>query len=376
MGIKNITKLLKARNQTGIKPKHISDYAGKKIAIDFSNYMYKFVYHIKKNNYHKHHYIESMFNLITKLRQYNITPFFVYDGVPPQEKFNEIQRRIAEKQKRENKISNIVNDIMLIVNDAVGGENVTINISDATNGAKLNELIQLATSLETDDSVNDNASNTVCDKAMEIDKLSNQCLYVTNKHKKYCAALFRYLGVPYIYSGKEADDMCGFLYKNGYVDACLSEDTDMLAHGVGVVLRDYNFFTGTLNEYNLTNICTDLDIEFPEFLDMCILCGTDYHKIKNLGPKRSYNIIKEYGSIEDAMVFLKKRFNISPHFDHLNIRSMFNGYDNSIDYHNQVLQNGSIVIKEPRYDKLLKLLRISCGMDLNQTDIKSKMYLK
>ena len=43
MGIKNINTLLKAKNQTGIVSRHISYYTGKRIGIDFSNYIYKFI---------------------------------------------------------------------------------------------------------------------------------------------------------------------------------------------------------------------------------------------------------------------------------------------------------------------------------------------
>jgi len=337
MGIKNINSLLKAKNQTGIISKHISDYSGKRIAIDFSNYMYKFVYHIKKNNLHKYHYIENMYNLVKTFRRYNITPIFVYDGLVPKEKEAEVQRRIEHKEAVNEKINTLIDSLPINVNVN------SIDTSDFVNDEELLKDTELYQKIDT------------------INKLNNQTLYVTEKHKKYCAALFRYLGVPYIYSKKEADDMMGYLYKNDLIDACLSEDTDMLAHGIGVVLRNYNMFNGTLTEFNLSNICTDLNLNFNQFLDMCILCGTDYHKINGIGPKRAYSIIKKYGSIEESMEYIKEKFINNDEFNYINIRSMFNGYNSDDTYKTCI---GNLEIQEQRTEKLKQFMKVSCSIDI------------
>lgn len=386
MGIKNINMLLKAKNQTGILPKHISDYAGKKIAIDFSNYMYKFVYHIKKGNLHKYHYIENMFGLITNFRKYNIIPIFVYDGAPPQEKHKEIQRRIDQKENVNNKINNLISEITntLTISDT---ESKPENGNKVPQPLDINIIKQICDDL-TSNFITDqtdsltlhylNQDKTLNDKLLEVEKLNNQCLYVTHKHKKYCAALFRYLGVPYIYSEREADDMMGYLYKNGHVDACLSEDTDMLAHGIGVVLRNYNMFNGTVTEYNLNNICKDLSIDFSQFLDICILCGTDYYKINGIGPKRAHSIIQKYGSVMASMDYIKKRFikgNDFNTFDYKNIRNMFEGYNNSQSYANNVKERNNLKWNTPRYEKLITLLKETCDINLTTDDIKQKMNL-
>ena len=43
-----------------------------------------------------------------------------------------------------------------------------------------------------------------------------------------------------------------------------------------------------------------LDLTKDEFLDLCIMCGTDYNKnIFRVGPEKSYKYIKQYSSIEN-----------------------------------------------------------------------------
>ena len=170
--------------------------------------------------------------------------------------------------------------------------------------------------------------------------------------------------------------MMGYLYKNGHIDACLSEDTDMLAHGIGIVLRNYNMFTGTVTEYNLTNICKDLSMDFNQFLDMCILCGTDYHKINGIGPKRAHSIIIKYGSLSLSMDYIKKRFakgNDFREFNYTNIRKMFEGYNNSQTYADNVKQRNKLQLSHPRYEKLLPFIKKTCAIEFTIDEIKKKM---
>jgi len=47
------------------------------------------------------------------------------------------------------------------------------------------------------------------------------------------------------------------------------------------------------------NILIDLEINYEEFVDLCILCGCDYTcKIKGIGPINAYKLIKKYKTIE------------------------------------------------------------------------------
>jgi len=64
--------------------------------------------------------------------------------------------------------------------------------------------------------------------------------------------------------------------KEKLVYGCISEDTDLLANGSDVFIRNFNINKNEIQEYSLQNILIDLEINYEEFVDLCILCGCDY----------------------------------------------------------------------------------------------------
>ena len=43
-----------------------------------------------------------------------------------------------------------------------------------------------------------------------------------------------------------------------------------------------------------------------EFIDLCILCGCDYaSRIGGIGPVKAFKLIKDYGTLEKVLDFLK-----------------------------------------------------------------------
>ena len=86
MGIKNLNRyLLEKCSENAIKQKHLSIFSGKTLVIDTSIYLYKFA--------EEKALIENMYQLITIMRHYKIIPIFVFDGKPPKEKEELIQKR-------------------------------------------------------------------------------------------------------------------------------------------------------------------------------------------------------------------------------------------------------------------------------------------
>ena len=79
MGIKNLTSFLKSNCPQAIKEVMLRDLEGKKVAIDISIFLYKFKY--KSNNL-----IPKFVEQINKLRIHNITPIYIFDGIPSIEK--------------------------------------------------------------------------------------------------------------------------------------------------------------------------------------------------------------------------------------------------------------------------------------------------
>ena len=91
MGVKLLSKLLKTECGDCVRKVHLRQLYGEKICIDTSIYLYRY---------------KSMESLLEKIylkcsifKYYNIVPLFVFDGKPPEEKKDEINRRRENREK-------------------------------------------------------------------------------------------------------------------------------------------------------------------------------------------------------------------------------------------------------------------------------------
>jgi len=67
-----------------------------------------------------------------------------------------------------------------------------------------------------------------------------------------------------------------------------------------------------------------MELTSDEFLDFCIMCGTDYNdNIPGVGPVKAYALIKEYGSIEH--IGRQTSLDISI-LNHIKSRELFRNY--------------------------------------------------
>jgi 5'-3' exonuclease len=98
----------------------------------------------------------------------------------------------------------------------------------------------------------------------------------------------------------EAEGTCAKLCIDGRVDAVLSEDTDVMAYGSPFMLHRINMQTETVTLIRLSNVLRSLHLTPCEFMDFCIMCGTDYNSnIFMIGPDKAYRYIGIYKSIEN-----------------------------------------------------------------------------
>jgi len=95
MGIKGLAKFIKEQVPDSISKRSLSDLAGKIIAIDTNYYVYK--YTISTDDY-----LHKFLKQYEHLRSHGIKPVYVFDGKPPNEKMD-----LIEKRKRTNLRKNI-----------------------------------------------------------------------------------------------------------------------------------------------------------------------------------------------------------------------------------------------------------------------------
>jgi DNA excision repair protein ERCC-5 len=111
MGIKHLNRFIATRcDNTAIRKIHLSELSGKKIAIDASIYLYRFMSDDRL--------IEQFYLMLSIFRHYNIIPIFVFDGAAPQEKQELLKERREIKQRAEEKYNELEVQLHAIENDA------------------------------------------------------------------------------------------------------------------------------------------------------------------------------------------------------------------------------------------------------------------
>jgi flap endonuclease-1 len=250
MGIKYLNRFLQNNCKNSIKKITLMQLSNKKIVIDTSIYMYKFLTDGAL--------LENMYLLIILLRKYNIAPLFVFDGKPPKEKNQLLQQRKENKRIAENKYKELE-------------ENITIC------------------------SEKDKQKLTI-----EMNNLKKDFVRLNHKDIQDVKELIQSMGVSYIEAPGEADILCAKIVNKNLAYACLSEDMDMFVYGCKRVLRYLSLINSTIIFYDLKEILTEINIPFNDFKNICIISGTDYNIENNTNLNTTLKYYKKFNKSNET----------------------------------------------------------------------------
>lgn len=272
MGIRGLNTFIKKVCPEAIKNIKIDELNGKTVAIDSSILLYKYRYVSNINNEYSH--IIGFINRVKYYKKNNITPIFVFDGIPPKEKKITLEKRQMQKVKIKDKIK------------------------------LLEEL---------------NNSKESKDIEKEIEKLSNQVIYVTKNHILEVKKVLDYLGIIYFDAPDEAEKYCVFLQNENIVDYIVSDDTDCLTFGANKILK-----TGVTNIVQVDKeiLMNKLQYTNEKFVDFCILSGCDYcNYIPGVAINTVFTLFKKLNNIEEVKKLNKYKFDEESNYDE--IRKIF-----------------------------------------------------
>jgi len=312
MGIKNLHNFLRKMCPNVYSKVPILKYAFKKIAIDTSIFMCKY------KNTNGNNYIDSFLNLISVLRYNEIHFVFVYDTKAPPEKDNERKNRIEAREKNKLRIQNL----KTLWEDYKKKYNENEFLIEKANCSFEDENLAnfILKIFDNDDTIEKISSLKV---DIEINKLQNSLLAIRTEDFKLTKEFFKACNIPILDADGEAEATCSELVKQGFITAVLTEDTDVLAYGTPIMLHKLDLNNETVIEIDYEEILNSLKITSEQFLDFCILCGTDYnHNIPKIGPDKAYKLIKSCGNLDS----IKEKHPHLP-FEILNyekVRSLFN----------------------------------------------------
>ena len=228
MGIPYLNRfILDKCPQNTVHKIHLSELAGKTLVVDTSIYLYKYV--------GAGALLEQMYLMISIMLHYNITPIFVFDGKPPQEKHDLLVQRRIQKCEASHKC------------------------------LEIQQVLSITTSHEEKQSLQ-----------LELEHLKKQCITITMQHIQMTKELFDAYGVQYICADGEADQICAYLVVSGQAWGCVSDDMDMFVLGCPRVFRHFSLLNHNVVYYDLNIILSHLGMSFDDFKTAMILSGTDY----------------------------------------------------------------------------------------------------
>lgn len=294
MGIKDLNILL--RRKCGVEyMSHtpICNFSGQKIAVDAN--LYACVFKRGSNNY-----TASIIEFLTLLRENMIHPFFVFDGEAPDEKHEERAARSEKRAAQRARIQNIKQDFETYKHTGV--------LSDLLKAIDFKTNRRLLSHIKVPNS-------TIQEY---IDRLESQIVSITTEDFDTMKRILTLFGVPYVIAEGEGEFLCAALNRHGLVDAVFTADTDVLPCLAPTIINkiiESQFF----QVVSLHDILTKLKLTEPQFIDLCILCGTDFNKnIPKIGPHGAYDLILRYASIDN----LPPVYNTSI-LNHVRVRELF-----------------------------------------------------
>ena len=259
MGIRNLNRYLRTECPKSLKCIDLKELSGKKIAIDISIYLYKY----ESDNV----LLENIYVMLSIFIYYNITPIFIFDGKPPQEKKALLIKRKEEREGAQEEYNRIKSELAQEQN---------------TDQDKI-ELVSA------------------------LNRLKRQIVQVSKEKIEKVKALIRAYGATYYDAPGEADELCALLVIKEKVWACLSEDMDLFVYGCTRVLRYFSLIGHTAVLYDMNGILKELEMTQTEFKEVCILSGTDY----NIKQDDDYNKINLYLTLKYFKQFKSENNNKS-----------------------------------------------------------------
>jgi flap endonuclease-1 len=258
----------------------IEDLTGKVLAVDSFNVLYMFLTTIRgpdgspltdsKGRITSH--LVGLFSRFSNLMEKGIKFVFVFDGVAPELKREERERRKALKA-----------DAQKSYEEAQQQEDI------------------------------DN-----------MKKYAARTSVLTKEMIEEAKQLITAMGMPVIIAPSEGESQAAELVKNGDAYAVMSQDADSLLSGSPRTIRNLSItgrrkmpgthaFKNVVPElFDLKDNLAELDLTQDQLIILAILVGTDYNYggVKGIGPKKALALVKKHKSNFDA-IFLEAKWDES-----------------------------------------------------------------
>jgi flap endonuclease-1 len=134
-------------------------------------------------------------------------------------------------------------------------------------------------------------------KAATIARRAPRRLNIRREVYTEVAKLLDLLGVEVVYAPGEAEAQGAAMVASGAAAAITTEDSDALVFGAPLLVRGLTSAAKTVTVINEAKVRRGLGLTRLQFIDLCILLGSDYAAAPAIGAKTALRLIREYGSL-------------------------------------------------------------------------------
>jgi flap endonuclease-1 len=294
---------------------NLSDLKGKTIAIDAYITLYQFLTTIRqpdgtplmdKNGEITSHLSGFFYRNINLLLE-GIKPVYIFDGIPPELKKEEIEKRNEAKKISEEK------------------------------------YLEAKKRKDTE----------------EMKKYSSRTVKITDKIIEESKELLEAMGIPIIQAHSEGEAEAAFLARTGKVYAAASQDYDALLYATPYLIRNLTsprrkklssglYIDVKPELIDFQEVVRELDIDQDQLICLAILVGTDYNPggIKGLGQKKALEIVQKYKYPVEIFRVVSEKYNFVFEWQEIfkQFKTYKSGYAEKIEF------------KSPNKEKLKQIL--------------------
>lgn len=338
MGITGLFQFVNSKEEAHFDV-FMKDLSGKSLAIDTNGLCYVFSYQQDMESF-----LSSFLNLLEEFDKNNITPVFVFDGKPPQEKQETMNERSEAKAKFLNQ--------MAIEKEALN---------------KLEENAEKR-ALEETRSVEE-LKIEIYEKRKSVEKLENSRAFITDAHKNELWMLLYHLGYKCIRAHGEGESLCAMMTREKICDYSFSKDGDTLACGtpflINGLVKSSERDKVPMRLYSLEKILNLFEFEtLEDWIELCVLAPNDFNKKKRIsgfGLIKGKDALLKHGTIEgliENIIKTKSKTVIPSGYDPDEIRKQFYLYTCSpiFEYVKTAL-DAQLVEKEDKKKYLVELIK-------------------
>jgi len=238
MGIRGLNTCISKTAPHSIIPVKWDDWANKRLGIDIQCFLYRaLAKHLSP--------IDIIAEQIAHFRLLKIEPIYVFDGKPPSEKDSVVNKRKIERSEAMKRC----HDLRESLNHETDIEN--------------QKLILL--------------------KIREIEsEFPNLTYEMKDEIKKFLYAA----GIMFVAPACEADSILAYWCRRGILDGVVSFDLDFIPRGCNLLVPKHITSRpgDTWNFFNPIKIKEALHLDESQFVDLCVLMGSDYTPTLSIVP--------------------------------------------------------------------------------------------